>query len=151
MQKKSLIRVTFSLILALALFITTVIISPRVASAQNTPKTPLEALEQGIQFDEQGDLVNAESSYKEAIRMIVENSESDVDILIKSKLSLAEIIEDQNQQQEANRLREEAKAGEKALALSPKEGFVSCGDCGELSERKRANSTTMRCGSCSGG
>lgn len=135
MQKRSLIRVTFSLILALALFITTVIISPRVASAQNTPKTPLEALEQGIQFDEQGDLVNAESSYQKAIDLVLASQY--VDIFIGTKQHLADIKESQGKTEEANTLNEEAEAGINLLGtdiIVLDSRCCSCDRCGENKE-----------------
>ena len=67
MPRKSLIKVIFSIIWVLALVITTVTIFPKVASAQYTSNTALEALEAGIEFYNQGDLINAESSYQETI------------------------------------------------------------------------------------
>ena len=128
---RSLIKVIFSIILAFALVITAVTTFPKVASAQYTSNTALEALEAGIEFYEQGDLDNAESSYQEAIDLVLASKY--VDIFISTKQHLAKIKENQGNIEEANRLNEEAEAAITALGedIPPPSSSVKCCICPE--------------------
>lgn len=108
MPRKSLIKGILSLMLVFSLVLTTVTIVPKVALADNTSNTALEALQEGIEFYEQGDLANAESSYQEAIRLVTKNDESDLYVFIASLQYLAQIRESQGNTGEAEKLNENA-------------------------------------------
>ncbi len=126
MKTKSLIKITFSIILALALIITTVTISPRVASAENTSNTALEALERGIEFSEQGDLDNAESLYQEAIKSIESSGSIEKFLLAKSRLIETQFLRGKITETEANRLLQQIRTG---YASFKDPAPLQCGEC----------------------
>jgi hypothetical protein len=149
MKRTSLIiKATFSLVLVLVLAITMVLTSPGVAFAQNTPNSALKDLEEGIKFEKNGDLVNAEFFYKNAIDKVLANKE--VDVLIVAKLNLAKIKQNQGHTIEANQLNEEADAGEKALRKNPSGGAV-CGPLCSPTKERRGSGATARCHPCGPG
>ncbi len=146
MKRKSLIQVTFSLILALALIITTMVISPGVASAQqDTSTTPLDALERGIEYDNQGDVDNAKLSYEEAIRL----ASPLLEVFITAKQRLATIKESQDDIEKADKLREESIYGIKALAKVTRDSR-DCTDCevGSSSGDYNGSGSAMYCDPC---
>jgi Tfp pilus assembly protein PilF len=146
MKQISPIKTTFSLVLALILAITMVLASPDVSFAKDTSNSALEALEKGIEFDKKGDLVNAEFFYNRAIDKVLANGE--VPVLIGAKQRLAKIKENQGKIQEADKLYEEAEAGEKALGTKPPIGG-GCGDC--TVREKKGDLQGVRCVRCAGG
>ena len=120
-SRKSLIQATFSFFLTLVLVITTVIIFPRVASAQelSPSNTALEALEQGIDYYNQGDVKNAELLFQEAIDQALEHTEQEIDAFIAAKQSLAKIQEIQGDMKKANKLYKESLDMIKAWGQKP--------------------------------
>ena len=130
MKTKSLIKITLSLILALSLVITTVTISPRVASAQDVSNEASSALLKGMDFNDQGDPTNAELSLKQAIELATPN----VKLFITAKKLRAEIKKSQGKIEEANKLNQEAEAGITALGQPPTAKIEVCGDCGDRLE-----------------
>ncbi|VEP15751.1 hypothetical protein H1P_3660010 [Hyella patelloides LEGE 07179] len=108
MKRKSSIQVAFSIILLLFLVITTVIISPQVASTEDTSNTALKSLDTGIEFQEQGDLDKAASSYQKATARVLANR--DIKVLLAAKQNLAKIKESQGDIEEAKKLYEDVDA-----------------------------------------
>ncbi|HAC65396.1 MAG TPA: hypothetical protein DCF68_18170 [Cyanothece sp. UBA12306] len=110
--------------------------------AQVTTTSALEDLEQAIDFEERGDIVNAEFFYKRVIDLILANKE--LDSFILAKQNLAQIKQNRGEIIEANQLKEEAEAGEKALG-SPI--FVG-GGCGDPPCRANEDLRGGRCRPC---
>ncbi|MDJ0717031.1 MAG: hypothetical protein QNJ54_22915 [Prochloraceae cyanobacterium] len=150
MQRKSLIQVAFSLILALALVITTVVLFPGVASAEDSSDTAVEALEEGIEYYNQGDEENAELSFEEAIDEVLANKE--VDVLIVAKQYLSKIKESQGYEQEAEELYQQSVHGRKALGSTdeptPQICQPDCPTCPTENCERRGSGILEECFSC---
>ncbi len=131
MRRKSLIQLTFSLILALCLVITTVIISPRVASAEENyvkiDRPIVELLITAMELEKEGDVVKAQVSY----RQIFSRGRRQLKVLITALGKFAEIKRSQGEIEKANELEEAIENGIIMLnSIPPTPEPIPCEDCG---------------------
>ncbi len=128
MKRRSPLTMLCSLVLALMLSLTVLVMSPVVASAQ-TPRDSeaLKALEDGIAASEAGNTNDAEFFFNKAIEEVLNNK--DVDVLIVAKTRLGDIKKQKGELSKADRLWKQAGAGEKAIEGLTSRVGLACGEC----------------------